>query len=96
MNTKTVLNVKTDKKLKEQAQKVSRELGVPMSVLVNNYLRQLIQTKSAYFSVDYKKEIPRPEVARRWAKIDEDIKKGRNMSPAFSNMKDALAWLKSK
>ena len=92
---KTVLNVKTDKNLKEGAQKVSRDLGLPLSVLVNNYLRQLIETRSAYFEVSYKKEIPKPHVAKRWAKIHDDIKAGRNMVGPFKTSKEMDKYLDS-
>lgn len=92
---KTVLNVKTDKKIKEGAQKVSRDMGVPLSILVNNYLRKLIEEQGAYFAVSYKKEIPKPHVARRWAKIDEDIKKNRNIVGPFKTSEEMDRYLNS-
>ena len=45
MNTLTILNIKTDKKLKAEAQKVSAELGVPLSTVVNAFLKQFEQMK---------------------------------------------------
>ena len=40
---KTLLNVKTDKRLKRDAQRVARELGLPLSTIMNAYLRDLVR-----------------------------------------------------
>ena len=50
---KTVINIKTDKEIKEKAQELARELGVPLSTLVNAYLRQFIRTREFSFSLAY-------------------------------------------
>ena len=72
---------------------MSKDMGVPLSILVNNYLRQLVETRTAYFEASYKKEVPKPHVAKQWAKIREDIKNGRNLSPAFSSIKEMDEYL---
>ena len=92
----TVISVKVKRKLKDGVQKISRDMGVPMSILINNYFRRLMEEKGEYFAVSYKKEVLKPHVAKRLAKIHEDIKNGRNLSPAFDNAKDAIEWLRSK
>jgi addiction module RelB/DinJ family antitoxin len=48
---KTILNIKTDKKVKEEAQKVARELGLPLGTIINAYLRDLVREKRVLFSV---------------------------------------------
>ncbi len=48
---KTIINIKTDKKLKEEAQKVARELGLPLETIINAYLRELVRKKRVVFSV---------------------------------------------
>lgn len=48
---KTVLNIKTDKKVKQEAQKVARELGLPLGTIVNLYLREFAREKRVLFSV---------------------------------------------
>ena len=40
MNT-TVINIKTDKVLKKDAQKWPKNFGLPLSAIVNAYLRNL-------------------------------------------------------
>jgi addiction module RelB/DinJ family antitoxin len=48
---KTILNIKTDKKVKEEAQKAARELGLPLGTIINAYLRELAREKRVVFSV---------------------------------------------
>lgn len=50
MNTHTILNIKTDKKLKADAQKVAGELGVPLSTVMNAFLKQFVRDKEVTFS----------------------------------------------
>ena len=54
---KTLLNVKTDRKLKRDAQKVAQELGLPLGTIINAYLKELIREKRVVFS-----EPPAPNV----------------------------------
>ncbi len=46
-----VINIKTDSKVKAEAQKIASELGFSLSSLINGYLRQLIKTKTVNFSL---------------------------------------------
>lgn len=52
MNTHTILNIKTDKKLKAEAQKVAGELGVPLSTVLNAFLKQFVRDKEITFSAN--------------------------------------------
>lgn len=45
MNT-AVINVKTEPKVKEEAQEVASMLGVNLNSLINRYLKHFIKTKS--------------------------------------------------
>lgn len=87
---KTVLNVKTDKDVKEQAQALARHLGVPLSVLVNAYLREFV--RSGEFSLKNTSTV-KPAVAQRLEKAITDAKTGEDVSPSFSSADDAIAWL---
>ena len=55
MNT-AVINIKTNAKVKSQAQKIASDLGFSLSSLINGYLNQLIKTKTIHFSLT--EEIP--------------------------------------
>ena len=58
---KTVLNVKVDKKEKEEAQALAAEMGVPLSTIVNAHLREFLRTRTFTVSLE---PMLRPEVAK--------------------------------
>jgi addiction module RelB/DinJ family antitoxin len=58
MNTHTILNIKTDKKLKADAQKVAGELGVPLSTIMNAFLKQFVRDKEITFSASQYRPTP--------------------------------------
>ncbi|HUD19952.1 MAG TPA: type II toxin-antitoxin system RelB/DinJ family antitoxin [Patescibacteria group bacterium] len=88
----TILNVRTDPKVKREAAKVAESLGFTLSSLVNAYLRSLVKTKTIEFSESYE---PTPYLARILKKADKDLKDDKG-SPVFDNAKDAIAWLHRK
>ena len=47
---KTIINVKTDKSLKEEARQVTKELGIPLSTAINAFLRQLVRDRKLTLS----------------------------------------------
>lgn len=51
MNTSTTLTVKTDKKLRDAARKTARELGLPLTTVVNAMLKQFVREGEVTFSV---------------------------------------------
>ena len=79
---KTVINIKADKDVKANAQKVARELGLPLSTLINAYLKQFIRNKAAYFSA-----APRmtAELEASIGRARHDFNRKKNISPAFSS-----------
>lgn len=52
--TSTVI-VRTDSKLKAKAQKIASDLGLTLSAVVNGYLKDFVQKKSASFGENTKK-----------------------------------------
>lgn len=58
MNTHTILNIKTDKKLKADAQKVASELGVPLSTVMNAFLKQFVRDKEITLSANQYRPTP--------------------------------------
>jgi addiction module RelB/DinJ family antitoxin len=89
---KTVLNVKTDKEVKEQAQALAKHLGVPLSVVVNSYLKEFV--RSGEFTLKSEPSL-KPAVAKRIEKAITETKDGKNVSPTFTSVDDAVAWLRS-
>ncbi len=88
----TVLNVKIDDDLKKQAQATAKAIGLPMSTVVAASLREFVRTRSITIS-----DPPRlkPEIEAELLRIAEEAEQGINVSPAFTNLEDAFAWLDS-
>lgn len=87
---KTMLNIKTEVSLKKKAQKVAKELGLSLSVVMNNYLRDFIETEKVVFQ---KPLIPNTSTKKILDKALEDIKKGRNIEGHFENADDMIKAL---
>ncbi|KKR70128.1 MAG: hypothetical protein UX21_C0031G0003 [Microgenomates group bacterium GW2011_GWC2_45_8] len=87
----TTMLIKTDKELKQKAQKLAKEMGLPLGTLVNNYLRSFIIDRQVIFNapIPNKKTVAAIESARK------DFKTGENISGPFSTAKEAITYLKS-
>jgi len=48
-----IVNVKVDKKVKIEAQKVAEELGLSLSAAINGFLRELVRSKTVTFRAGY-------------------------------------------
>lgn len=88
---KTVINIKTDPETKKKAQELAEELGVPLSTVINVYLRQFIRTREFSFSLAYSMS---PDLEKIIAEAEKDIAGGENLSPVFENARSAIDWLK--
>ncbi len=75
---KTTINIKADKEIKEKAQKVARDLGMPLSTVINAYLHQFIRTKEVHF---YLEGELKPSVKRRLDRLQKEALDGKNLSP---------------
>lgn len=89
----TVIHIKADPEVKKNAQKAAKDLGLTLSDVINAALRNFIRTREVIFS-----DIPQmtPWLEKRIAKVEEDIKHNRNMSPKFKNMEAAIEYLKKQ
>lgn len=87
---KTMINIKADKEVKENAQRVAQELGLPLSGVINAFLKEFVRNRSVSFSA-----IPRmtPYLEGIIGKVEKDIKQRKNISPAFSSAEEANAYL---
>lgn len=89
---KTTINIKADKNVKEKAQKLARDLGMPLSTVINAYLNQFIRTKEVHF---YLEGELKPSVKRRLNRLQKEAKEGKNLSPVFRTGREMDAYLKS-
>ena len=89
----TVIHIKADREVKKNAQKAAKDLGLSLSDVINAALRNFIRTREVVFS-----DIPQmtPELEKLLDKVEDDIKKGRDLSPSFKNMDEAIDYLKKQ
>lgn len=84
MNTKTILNVKTEKSLKRAAQETAEELGMPLSTAINAFLKQFVREKEITLSANKLK--PTPYLQKILKDADEEYIRGEALGP-FANQK---------
>lgn len=91
MVMKTIINIKADKWIKEEAKKIAEELGLTLSAVVNAQLKQFVRNRSVYFST-----IPRmtKELEDILGRVEKDIAVKKNTSPSFSSVEEAIEHLK--
>ena len=87
-----MINIRADRDVKIAAQKTAALLGMPLSTIINAYLKQFARTKSVYFHTEGELK---PSVKKRLARLHKDVVAGRNLSPVFTNAKDMDEWLNS-
>ncbi len=89
---KTILNVKLSKSLKQEAQEIADEIGVPLSTIVIVNLKEFVRSRSLTISA-----LPRlrPEIEKELGLAIEDYKQGKNISPVLRTGKEASDYLKS-
>ncbi|OHA17328.1 MAG: hypothetical protein A3C79_03355 [Candidatus Taylorbacteria bacterium RIFCSPHIGHO2_02_FULL_45_28] len=87
---KTVINIKVDRDIKEHAFKVAKNMGLPLSTIINAFLKKFIADQSITFTAPLK---PSKNLEKILKRADKDIKMGRNLSPVFTNVEDMMAYL---
>ncbi len=91
-----MINIKADREVKIKAQKLAADLGMPLSTVINAYLREFIRTKSVHFSLlplGKPEGILKPHVKRRFARISKDIAEGKNLVGPFDSNTELDAFL---
>jgi antitoxin component of RelBE/YafQ-DinJ toxin-antitoxin module len=87
---KTVLNVKVDTDVRDVAREVASAIGIPLSTVVNAYLKDFIRNRHVTLSADPQYN---PRIVKELHQLSAEMKKGKNVSPAFSSIDDAAKWL---
>jgi addiction module RelB/DinJ family antitoxin len=82
METKTVINIKTDRDLKIRAQKLSKNLGLPLGTVINAYLREFVSERRIVFSEPLSPNIKIQKVLDQALK---DVKAKKNLYGPFKN-----------
>ena len=89
---KTILNVKLSKALKQDAQELADEIGVPLSTIVIANFKEFVRSHSITLSA-----LPRlkPEIEKELEQTVSDYKQGRNVSPVLHSRKEVSEFLNS-
>ncbi|MEK7185096.1 MAG: type II toxin-antitoxin system RelB/DinJ family antitoxin [Patescibacteria group bacterium] len=90
MNTKTILNIKTEKSLKIAARETAEELGLPLSTAINAFLKQFVREKEITLSANKLK--PTPYLQKILKDANAEYARGEALGP-FTSQK-FLARLK--
>ena len=87
---RTVINVKVEREVRNQAKKLARELGVPLSTIINAQLRQFVREKTIRLEA-----APRmsAKLETLLEPVEKDRKTGRNFSPPFVSGEEMDQWL---
>ncbi len=84
----TILNIKTEKKLKEEAKKVAGELGVPLSTVMNAFLKQFVRDKEITLSVNSYRPTPYLEAILEEAQAEFEAGKVKKFKTADEFLAD--------
>ena len=78
--SKSVINFKIDTEVKEEAQKLAKELGLPLSGIVNSQLRQLLRTRSFELNAT---PVMTPMLKEIVASVEKDRKANKNITRTY-------------
>lgn len=87
--SKAILNFKTDPETKRQIQAFAAELGVPVSVIMNAQIKQMLRDRKIILSAQPE---PTPYLEKIMKQVEADLVANKNMTQAM-NIKAALAYL---
>ena len=88
---KTILNIKTDPQTKQQLQAFAAELGVPVSVIMNAQIKQMLRDRKIVLSTELE---PTPYLVKIMEQVETDIITGKNITKTYTK-EEALAHLDS-
>ena len=81
----TTIHITTDSKLKAQAQQLAKEMGLNLTLVLNNLLKDFIQKQSIEFTAE---RTLSPELEAKWMQDRIDSKD----EPEFTNADDLIQY----
>ncbi len=94
MNTvaTTMMHTRVPKALRDEAKEIANSLGISMSLIIEQALRNFTATKEL---VIHKPLVPTPYLEKILLEVDKDIQEGNKdaFSPVFTNADDMDAYL---
>lgn len=85
----TIINIKTDPKIKKEAKKITAEMGLTLSSAINGFLRQLIRSKTVLFTLN--ENAPSNYLLSSIKESEKEKKDGNFYS--FKSNKEAIKFL---
>ena len=89
---KTVINIKVDKNVKEEAVKTAKQIGLPLSTVVNAFLKQFIAQQSVTFAVPLR---PTKWLQAILSEAAKDSRESKNIARPFHSAEDMMKSLRS-
>ena len=86
---KTILNIRTDVETKRQIQALAAELGMPVSVILNAQIKQILRDRKMTFSTELE---PTPYLEKIMAEVERDLANKKNIVSTRS-VEEAMAHL---
>ena len=93
METKTLLTIKTDKKVKAEAQKTAEKLGLPLGTVVNAFLKQFVRDQAFTVSLAH---MPSDYLEMILEDAEKDIATKISTSESFATGKEVGAYLRKQ
>jgi len=90
--SKTLVSIKLDANIKKEAQKAAEDLGLSLSAVVNATLREFVRSKELHVSADWR---PTAYLTRVMERAERNYEEGKEVSPRFHDVEDAIKWLKT-
>ena len=88
-----MLNTKSDTKLKKEAQRIAKEAGIPISLVVNSALKKFVAQRSITIEAPL---VPNVKTAKFLDKVTAEIKSGEYKKwPSFDDVEDMIEYLHS-
>ncbi len=90
--SQTPVTIKLDSNVKQEAQKLAKSLGLSLSAIVENKLKEVIRDRKVVFEEEL---ILNDRTAKELLEIEADVKAGRNMSGPFKTFEELEEHLNS-
>ena len=86
----TTVIFKADKKLKEAAQRAAKQMGIPFSAVMNQYMRKFVEEQEIAFSAKHYN--PTPYLRKILDQQEKDFKTGKNIK-TYNSLEEMMAEL---
>lgn len=87
----TIVNFKTDKKIKTQAQKIAEDMGLNLSDILNIYLRGFVRAKELYINLNQDESKPSKKLLEAVKDARKERASGKMRS--FKSIDEAIVHL---